>query len=67
MTSRTFNQRMGKHRNYVKRDVLAEPAGEHFNQRGHVADMKGQVLVKGKTSGPFHSKGKGIETNQNFR
>jgi hypothetical protein len=54
MTSRTFKQRMGEHRDYAKRDVLTEPAGEHFNQRGHtVADMKGQVLEKVKNSDPF--------------
>ena len=54
MTSRTFKQRMGEHRDYAKRDVLTEPAGEHFNQRGQtVVDMKGQVLEKVKNLDPF--------------
>ena len=54
MTSRTFKQRMGEHRDYAKQDVLTEPAGEHFNLRGHtVADMKGQVLEKVKNLDPF--------------
>ena len=39
---------------YPKRDVITEPAGEHFTQRGHsVADMKGQVLEKVKNSDPY--------------
>ena len=54
MTSRTFKQRMGEHRDYAKRDVLTEPAGEHFNQPGHtVADLKGQVIEKVKNLDPF--------------
>ena len=45
---------MGEHSDYSKRDVLTEPAGEHFKQRGHtVADMKGQVLEKVKNVDPF--------------
>ena len=36
---------MGEHRDYVKREVLTEPAGEHFNSRGHkVSHLKGQAL-----------------------
>ena len=35
MTSRKFKTRMGEHRDYVKREVLTEPAGEHFNSSGH--------------------------------
>ena len=54
MTSRQFKKRMGEHRDYVKRDVLTEPAGEHFNQRGHtVADLKGQVIEKVRSKDPF--------------
>ena len=54
MTSRTFRERMGEHRDYPKRDVITEPAGEHFTKRGHsVADMKGQVLEKVKNSDPY--------------
>ena len=45
MTTRTFKDRLGEHRDYPKRDFITEPAGEHFTHRGHsVADMKGQVL-----------------------
>ena len=54
MTSRMFKERMGEHRDYPKRDVLTEPAGEHFTSRGHnVADLKGQVLEKVRNSDPF--------------
>ena len=38
---------MGEHRDYPKRDVLTEPSGDHFTQRGHtVSDLKGQVIEK---------------------
>ena len=39
MTTRTFRERMDEHRDYPKRDVFTEPAGEHFTKR------KGTVLV----------------------
>ena len=45
---------MGEHRDYPKRDVVTEPAGEHFTRRGHsVADLKGQVLEKVRYSDSF--------------
>ena len=54
VTSRTFKERMGEHRDYPKRDVLTEPSGEHFNERGHtVADLKEQVIKKVKNKDPF--------------
>ena len=54
MTSRTFRERMGEHRDYPKRDQLTEPSGEHFNKRGHsVSDLKGQVLEKVRSKDPF--------------
>ena len=54
MTPRTFKERMSEHRDYPKRDVLTEPSGEHFTQRGHsVAHLKGQVLEKVKNKDPF--------------
>ena len=47
MTSRKFKERMGEHRDFSKRDIVTEPAGEHFTKKGHtVADMKGQILEK---------------------
>ena len=49
-----FNERMGEHRDYPKRDILTEPAREQFTSRWHnVADLKGQVLVKVSNSDPF--------------
>ena len=54
MTSRKFKERMGEHRDYVKRDVLTEPSGEHFNSRGHtVAHLKGQVIEKVRSKDPY--------------
>ena len=39
---------------YPKLDVITEPTGERFTQRGHsVADMKGQVLEKVKNSDTY--------------
>ena len=54
MTSRKFKERMGEHRDYPKRDIVTEPAGEHFTKKGHtVADMKGQVLEKVRSKDPY--------------
>ena len=54
MKSRSFKERLGEHRDYPKRNVLTEPSGEHFNQRGHtVADLKGQVLEKVRSKDPY--------------
>ena len=45
---------MGEHCDYVKRDVLTEPSGKHFNTQGHsVADLKGQVLEKVRSVDPY--------------
>ena len=38
----------------MKRDILTEPAGEHFNLPGHsVADIEGIVLEEIKNRDPF--------------
>ena len=53
-TTRSFQQRFSEHRDYVKRDILTEPAGEHFNLSGHsVADIEGIVLEEIKNRDPF--------------
>ena len=45
---------MGEHRDYVKREVLTEPAGEHFNSRGHnVSHLKGQAIEKIRSRDPY--------------
>ena len=44
---------MGEH-DYAKREVITEPAGEHFKKRGHtVAELKGQVIEKVKSKDPL--------------
>ena len=54
MTSRKFKTRMGEHRDYVKREVLTEPAGEHFNSRGHdVSHLKGQAIEQIRSRDPY--------------
>ena len=38
----------------MKRDILTEPSGHHFNLPGHsVADIEGIVIEKVKNSDPF--------------
>ena len=45
---------MGEHRDYVKREVLTEPAGEHFNSRGHnVSHLKGQAIEQIRSRDPY--------------
>ena len=54
MTTRLFKDRLSEHRDYPKRDVLTEPAGEHFNKPGHdVHHMKGQVLEQVRSNDPY--------------
>ena len=53
-TRKSFQQRFSQHRDYVKREVLTKPAGEHFNLPGHtVADIEGLVLEQVKDKDPF--------------
>ena len=38
---------MAEHQDYVKREVVTEPAGEHFNSPGHsVSDLHGCALER---------------------
>jgi hypothetical protein len=54
MTARSFKKRFSEHRDYPKRDVVTEPSGEHFTQRGHnVAHLRGQVLEKVRSRDPY--------------
>ena len=34
-TTRQFKDRLAEHRDNLKRDVLTEPSGRHFNKNGH--------------------------------
>ena len=53
-TTRKFKDRFGEHRNYVKGNVETEPAGKHFNSRGHdVSHLQGLVIEKVNSSDPF--------------
>ena len=53
-TKRKFKDRLSEHRDYVKRDVISEPSGDHFSKRGHnVAHLKGLVLEQVRNSDPF--------------
>jgi hypothetical protein len=54
MTSRKFKDRLAEHRGYPKRDVLAEPSGDHFNKPGHgVHHMRGLALEKVRNKDPY--------------
>ena len=47
MTIKSFKERLAEHRDYPKRDIFTEPAGEHFTKQGHtVSHLKGMVLEK---------------------
>ena len=53
-TTKSFQQRFSQHRDYVKREVLTEASGDHFNQPGHsVSDIQGLVLEKVKSKDPY--------------
>ena len=54
MTTRSFKARFSEHRDYVKRNILTEPSGEHFNKPGHnVSHLKGLVLETVQSQDPF--------------
>ena len=51
---RSFQERMAEHRDYAKRGILTEPAGDHFNTPGHsVSDLRGCILEKVKSRDKF--------------
>ena len=53
-TRKTFQQRFSQHRDYVKREILTEPSGEHFNLPGHsISDIEGLVIEQVKDKDPF--------------
>ena len=53
-TTRKFKDRFGDHRNYVKQNIETEPAGHHFNLRGHnLTHLQGLVLEKVISNDPF--------------
>ena len=53
-TVQTFQKRFSQHRDYVKRNIQTEPAGEHFSLPGHsVSDIEGIVIEKVRNSDPF--------------
>ena len=53
-TTLTFPKRFSQHRDYVKREILTEPAGEHFCLPGHkVSDIEGIVIEKVNNKDPF--------------
>ena len=45
---------LAEHRDYVKKEDISKPAGEHFNSRGHtVANLKGIAFEKVRSKDPF--------------
>ena len=53
-TTQSFQKRFSKHRDYIKWDLLSEPAGEDFSLPGHtVSDIEGIVLEQVFNKDPF--------------
>ena len=54
MTTRQFMDRLADHHNYQKKDVITEPAGEHFNKPGHgVHHLRSQSLERVRNKDPY--------------
>ena len=54
MTTRQFKDRLAEHRDYPKRDVVTEPAGEHFTKPGYgVHHLRGQALERVRNKDPY--------------
>ena len=46
-TTQTLQKRFSQHRDYIKRNIITEPSGEHFTLPGHsVSDIEGLVIEK---------------------
>ena len=55
-SKRSFQDRVSEHISYVKREVLSEPSGSHFNSGAHnVSHLRGCVLEKIRSQDPFIS------------
>ena len=51
---RSFQSRFSQHRDYIKRNVLTEVAGEHFSTGGHsVSDLSGCAIERVKSRDPY--------------
>ena len=51
---RSFQQRVSEHLGYVRREVLSEPSGNHFNTGTHnVSHLRGCVLEHSKSDDVF--------------
>ena len=55
-SKRSFQDRVSEHISYVRREVLSEPSGSHFNSGSHnVSHLHGCVLEKIRSQDPFIS------------
>ena len=54
-TTQKFQIRMAQHRDYIKRGILTEAAGEHFASGGghSVSDLLGCAIEKVKSRDPY--------------
>ena len=66
-TQREFKKRFAEHRDYVMREVIEQPSGEHFNKPGHsVHDLEGLVIEKVHSKDPFVLKARESQIIRNF-
>ena len=66
-TQREFKKRFAEHRDYVMREVIEQPSGEHFNKPGHsVHDLEGLVIEKVHSKDPFVLKAREAQIIRNF-
>ena len=53
-TTQTLQKRFSQHRDYIKRNIITEPSGEHFTLPGHsVSDIEGLVIEKVKSNDQY--------------
>ena len=66
-TRREYKKRISEHRDYVKREDKEQPAGEHFNKKGHsVHNLSGLVLEQVHSKDPFVLKAREHQLIQKF-
>ena len=67
-SKRTFQDRFGEHRDYIKSENISQPAGAHFNKKAHsVSDIKGMVIEAVVSKDPFIRKERERQYIQKFK
>ena len=54
LTSKPYKQRFGQHLQYIRSEMTDQPAGEHFNKKGHnISHMVGLAIEEVRNKDPF--------------